>query len=169
MHNTLKVKLIACGISFCALLNFYPSPVTLNGSLDLSAMFSCIADTAAYSHNPIELTKGLKDNVLNFLHNDSGKQNNIENDKNTAGESKSGEFMIAPSFYSQTRTIKQFNNPVYERLCAQDRRPENNIPIDFANNNSGVLAFYFMLLYRIAIIFRKKRDSSNINFFKKTV
>ena len=171
MDNTLRSKIISYGILFCILLNISLYSITLNSGFNLSVTFSCVSGTITYSYNPIEFTKGLKDNLLDRLYKNSDKQNKKENKKSGEGDKRDNFIIALVSFY-QIKIVKQFNDFDYEKSFIKDRyrSSKNNLHIKFLHNSPELSSFYFILLVWFAIIFRRRRDLlNNMVFCKKNI
>ena len=171
MNKMLRMKIIPYSILICMALNSFLFSITINSSLDLSMLFSCIADTIAYSYNPSQFTKGLADNLLNTLHKDKdfGRQTKKENEKGAA-EGKKKDFIIAPLFSYQIKAVKEINNFLSGKFLIKDRDRLliNNSPAGFLNDSLKLLICYILLSW-FAIIFRKKWYLlKNIKYLKET-
>ena len=153
----MKIKIISFSILLSILLNVSLHSITLNSKLDFLIAFSCVGSTITYSYNPIQLTKGLKDNLVNCLYKNSDKQNKKEHEKNSNKNEKK-DFIIAAVSGSQIQTVKQSNNLIYEKFIVKDRDRSltNNLLPGFLNSTLAFFAFYFMLLMWLAITFRKR-------------
>jgi len=169
MNKILRMKIIPYSILFCMALNISLFSITINSGLDLSILFSCVADSVTYSYNPSQFTKGLTDNLLGSLYNNSDKQNRKENKESAAGDKKN-DFIIAPLFSCQFKVVKQVDNFLSGKFLikTRDRLLMNNLPAVFLNDSLKLMICYVLLSW-FAIIFRKKWYLlKNIKYLKKT-